>query len=127
MKAELAAIARAQAAYFKMVNDQGGVAGRKINFISLDDGYNPAKTVEQVRKLVEEEEVLLIFAALGTPPNSAIHKYMNQKKVPQLFVATGATLLEAYQAALACDSVSAFGGIIVYGIAADINRVVGTS
>jgi branched-chain amino acid transport system substrate-binding protein len=84
-------IGKAIGAYFQKVNDEGGVNGRKINFISLDDGYNPAKTVEQARKLVEEDEVLLIFQPLGTPSNSAIHKYMNQKKVPQLFVATGAT------------------------------------
>jgi len=84
-------IGKAMQAYWDMVNAQGGVNGRKIKFISVDDGYNPAKTVEQARKLVEEEEVLLLFAPLGTPPNSAIHKYMNQKKVPQLFVATGAT------------------------------------
>ena len=84
-------IGKAMQAYWDMVNAQGGVNGRKIKFVSVDDGYNPAKTVEQARKLVEEEEVLLLFAPLGTPPNSAIHKYMNQKKVPQLFVATGAT------------------------------------
>jgi ABC-type branched-subunit amino acid transport system substrate-binding protein len=84
-------IGRAIGAYFDKVNAEGGVNGRKINFITLDDGYNPAKTVEQARKLVEEEEVLLVFQTLGTPPNSAIHKYMNTKKVPQLFVATGAT------------------------------------
>ena len=84
-------IGKAMQAYWDMVNAQGGVNGRKIKFISVDDGYNPAKTVEQARKLVEEEEVLLLFAPLGTPPNSAIHKYMHQKKVPQLFVATGAT------------------------------------
>ncbi len=84
-------IGKAIAAYFEKVNAEGGVNGRKIKFLSLDDGYNPAKTVEQVRKLVEEEEVLFVFNPLGTPPNSAIHKYMNQKKVPQLFVATGAT------------------------------------
>jgi len=82
---------RSHSAFVKRVNDMGGVAGRKINFISLDDGYNPAKTVEQARKLVEEEEVLFVFNTLGTPPNTAIHKYMNTKKVPQLFVATGAT------------------------------------
>jgi branched-chain amino acid transport system substrate-binding protein len=74
-----------------MLNDQGGINGRKINFISLDDGYSPPKTVEQVRKLVEQDEVLFIYAPLGTPSNSAIHQYMNAKKVPQLFVATGAT------------------------------------
>ena len=85
------AIGKSIGAYFDKVNAEGGVNGRKIKFISLDDGYNPAKTVEQARKLVEQEEVLLIFQALGTPSNSAIHKYMNEKKVPQLFNATGAT------------------------------------
>jgi branched-chain amino acid transport system substrate-binding protein len=84
-------IGRTEAAYFKKINDEGGINGRKINFISYDDGYSPPKTVEQARKLVESDEVLLIFNSLGTPPNSAIHKYMNSKKVPQLFVATGAT------------------------------------
>jgi branched-chain amino acid transport system substrate-binding protein len=78
-------------AYFKKVNAEGGINGRKINFISYDDGYNPAKAVEQARKLVESDEVLLIFQSLGTPSNSAIQKYMNAKQVPQLFVATGAT------------------------------------
>jgi branched-chain amino acid transport system substrate-binding protein len=82
---------KTEAAYFAMINEQGGVNGRKINFISLDDGYSPPKTVEQVRKLVEQDEVLLVYAPLGTPSNSAIHQYMNAKKVPQLFVATGAT------------------------------------
>ena len=85
------AIGKAISAYFAKINEEGGINGRKLNFISLDDGYNPAKTVEQARKLVEEDEVLFIFNTLGTPPNSAIHKYMNTKKVPQLFVATGAT------------------------------------
>jgi branched-chain amino acid transport system substrate-binding protein len=84
-------IGRTETAYFKMINDQGGINGRKINFISYDDNYSPPKTVEQARKLVESDEVLLIFNSLGTPPNTAIQKYMNQKKVPQLFVATGAT------------------------------------
>jgi ABC-type branched-subunit amino acid transport system substrate-binding protein len=84
-------IGKTEAAYFKMINDAGGINGRKINFISYDDGYSPPKTVEQARKLVESDEVLFIFNSLGTPPNSAIHKYMNMKKVPQLFVATGAT------------------------------------
>ncbi len=84
-------IGKTEAAYFKMINDKGGINGRKINFISYDDAYSPPKTVEQARKLVESDEVLLIFNSLGTPPNSAIHKYMNSKKVPQLFVATGAT------------------------------------
>ena len=85
------AIGKAIAAYMDKVNAEGGINGRMLKLISLDDGYNPAKTVEQARKLVEEDEVLLLFQPLGTPPNSAIHKYMNQKKVPQLFVATGAT------------------------------------
>ena len=85
------AIGKAISAYFAKINDEGGINGRKVTFIALDDGYNPAKTVEQARKLVEEDEVLFVFNTLGTPPNSAIHKYMNTKKVPQLFVATGAT------------------------------------
>jgi branched-chain amino acid transport system substrate-binding protein len=84
-------IGKAEAAYFRMLNDQGGINGRKINFISYDDAYSPPKTVEQVRKLVEEDGVLLMLATLGTPTNSAIQGYLNQKKVPQLFVATGAT------------------------------------
>ena len=84
-------IGKTIAAYFKKVNAEGGINGRKINFISYDDGYSPPKAVEQARKLVESDEVLLIFQSLGTPSNSAIHKYMNAKKVPQLFVATGAT------------------------------------
>src|SRR5438105_8050102 len=84
-------IGKTEAAYFKKINDAGGINGRKINFISYDDAYSPPKTVEQARKLVESDEVLFIFNSLGTPPNSAIHKYMNAKKVPQLFVATGAT------------------------------------
>ena len=78
-------------AYFKKVNAEGGINGRKINFISYDDAYSPPKAVEQVRKLVESDEVLLVFDPLGTPSNTAIQKYMNSKKVPQLFVATGAT------------------------------------
>jgi branched-chain amino acid transport system substrate-binding protein len=84
------AIGKAQAAYFAMINEQGGVNGRKINFISRDDSYSPPKTVEQVRKLVEEDQVLLLFQTLGTPPNLAIRGYLNDNKVPQLFVATGA-------------------------------------
>ena len=84
-------IGKTEAAYFNKINAEGGINGRKINFISYDDGYSPPKTVEQARKLVESDEVLLIFNSLGTPPNSAIQKYMNTKKVPQLFVATGAT------------------------------------
>ena len=85
------AIGKSIAAYFRMVNDRGGINGRKLNFISYDDGYSPPKTVEMARKLVEQNEVLLLFQSLGTPSNTAIHKYMNAKKVPQLFVATGAT------------------------------------
>ena len=85
------AIGKSIGAYFEKINAEGGINGRKVKFISLDDGYNPAKSVEQARKLVEEDEVLLVFQPLGTPSNSAIHKYMNTKKVPQLFVATGAT------------------------------------
>jgi ABC-type branched-subunit amino acid transport system substrate-binding protein len=84
-------IGKTEAAYFNMINAQGGINGRKINFISYDDGYVPPKAVEQARKLVEADEVLLIFQSLGTPSNVAIQKYMNTKKVPQLFVATGAT------------------------------------
>ena len=84
-------IGKTIAAYWKMVNDQGGINGRKIEFVSYDDGYSPPKTVEMARRLVEQDQVLLIFQSLGTPPNSAIHKYMNAKKVPHLFVATGAT------------------------------------
>jgi branched-chain amino acid transport system substrate-binding protein len=86
------AIGKAIGAYFAKINAEGGINGRQVKFISLDDGYNPARTVEHTRKLVEEEEVLLLFQTLGTPPNTAIHKYMNSKKVPQLFVATGATM-----------------------------------
>src|SRR5437868_14330723 len=85
-----ATIGKTEDAYFKKINAEGGINGRKINFISYDDGYNPAKTVEQARKLVEADEVLLIFNSLGTPGNTAIQKYMNAKKVPQLFVSTGA-------------------------------------
>ncbi len=84
-------IGKTEQAYFNKVNAEGGVNGRKINFISYDDGFSPPKTVEQARKLIESDEVLLIFGSDGTSPNSAIHKYMNAKKVPQLFVATGAT------------------------------------
>jgi branched-chain amino acid transport system substrate-binding protein len=84
-------IGRTIEAVFKMTNDNGGVNGRKINFITYDDGYAPPKAVEMVRKLVEEDKVLFVFNTLGTPSNTAIHKYMNGKKVPQLFVATGAS------------------------------------
>ena len=84
-------IGKVQAAYFKQLNEQGGVNGRKINFISLDDGYSPPKTVEMIRRLVEQDEVLLTLGTLGTPSNTAIHKYMNTKKVPHMFLATGAS------------------------------------
>jgi ABC-type branched-subunit amino acid transport system substrate-binding protein len=84
-------IGKAEAGYFKKINDEGGINGRKINFISVDDGYSPPKAVEMARRLVEQDQVLFVFQSLGTPSNSAIHKYMNAKKVPQLFVATGAT------------------------------------
>ncbi len=84
-------IGKSIGAYFKMVNEQGGINGRKVVWISYDDGYSPPKTVEMVRKLVEQDQVLMVFQTLGTPPNTAIQKYMNTKKVPQSFVATGAT------------------------------------
>ncbi|MDE2241219.1 MAG: ABC transporter substrate-binding protein [Bradyrhizobium sp.] len=84
-------IGKTEEAYFRMVNDQGGINGRKIDWISYDDGYSPPKTVEQTRKLIESDEVLLVFNALGTPTQSAVQKYQNAKKVPQLFVATGAS------------------------------------
>ena len=84
-------IGKTMSAYFRMINDNGGVNGRKINFITYDDAYSPPKTVEQARKLVESDEVFLIFASLGTAPNAAIQKYMNNMKVPQIFVATGAS------------------------------------
>ena len=86
------AIGRAETAYFKMINEQGGINGRKINLISLDDGYSPPRTVEQVRRLVEEEKVAFLFNPLGTPPNAAIRPYCNENKIPQLFVATGAAM-----------------------------------
>jgi branched-chain amino acid transport system substrate-binding protein len=86
-----ASIGKAQAAYFKMINEQGGVNGRKINLIQYDDAYSPPKAVEQVRKLVESDEVLLTFQIIGTPSNAAVQKYLNAKKVPQLFAATGAS------------------------------------
>jgi len=86
-----ATIGKTQAAYMKMINDQGGVNGRKINLIQYDDAYSPPKAVEQVRKLVESDEVLLMFQLLGTPSNAAVQKYLNTKKVPQLFAATGAS------------------------------------
>jgi branched-chain amino acid transport system substrate-binding protein len=84
-------IGKSEEAYFRMINENGGINGRKIKFISYDDAYSPPKAVEQVRKLVESDEVLVVFSALGTPSNTAIQKYLNAKKVPQLFAATGAT------------------------------------
>jgi branched-chain amino acid transport system substrate-binding protein len=92
-----AAIGKTETAFFNMVNEQGGVAGHKINFISLDDGYMPPRTVEDVRRLVEQEEVAFLFNTLGTPTNTAIEKYLNHAKVPQLFVATGADKWGNYQ------------------------------
>ncbi|OAF01636.1 branched-chain amino acid ABC transporter substrate-binding protein [Bradyrhizobium centrolobii] len=86
-----ASIGKTQAAYFKMINDQGGINGRKITLIQYDDAYSPPKAVEQVRKLVESDEVLLTFQIIGTPSNAAVQKYLNSKKVPQLFAATGAS------------------------------------
>ncbi|TKT70275.1 branched-chain amino acid ABC transporter substrate-binding protein [Afipia massiliensis] len=85
-----ATIAKAQAAYFQMLNDNGGINGRKINYISYDDAYSPPKTVEQARKLVESDEVLFLLSPLGTPGNSAIHKYLNARKIPHLFLTSGA-------------------------------------
>jgi branched-chain amino acid transport system substrate-binding protein len=92
-----AQIGRTQAAFFRMVNDHGGINGRKISFISYDDAFSPPKTVEQARKLVEGDEVLFIFESLGTPTNAAIQKYMNEKHVPHLFVATGASRFGDYK------------------------------
>jgi branched-chain amino acid transport system substrate-binding protein len=85
-------IGRTEAAYFKMINEQGGINGRKINFITLDDAYSPPKTVEQIRRLVEDEKVAFLFQTLGTAPNLAIRQYLNDNKVPQLFVSTGAAV-----------------------------------
>jgi branched-chain amino acid transport system substrate-binding protein len=90
-------IGKTETAFFNMINDQGGVAGRKINFISLDDAYSPPKTVEDVRQLVEQDDVAFCFQNLGTPCNSAIATYMNQKKVPQLFVGSGASKWSDYK------------------------------
>jgi branched-chain amino acid transport system substrate-binding protein len=91
------AIGRGEAAFFKMINEQGGVNGRKINLVSVDDSYSPPKTVEQIRKLVEQDQVAFIFNSLGTPSNSAIREYLNDNKVPQLFVSTGASKFGDYQ------------------------------
>src|SRR5665213_1545413 len=84
-------IGKVQAAYVRMINEQGGIGGRKINLIQYDDAYSPPKTVEQVRKLVESDEVLTTFQIIGTPPNAAVQKYLNERKVPQLLASTGAT------------------------------------
>jgi branched-chain amino acid transport system substrate-binding protein len=84
-------IARAEAAYFQMLNDQGGVNGRKIEFLTLDDAYTPSKTVEQTRKLVEQDDVLAMFSSVGTAPNISVQKYLNARHVPQIFVSSGAT------------------------------------
>jgi Periplasmic binding protein len=84
-------LARAEAAYFQMLNDEGGVNGRKIKFLTLDDAYSPAKTVEQTRKLVEQDDVLAVFSSVGTAPNISVQKYLNAKHIPQLFVSSGAT------------------------------------
>jgi branched-chain amino acid transport system substrate-binding protein len=92
-----AVIGRAEAAYFRMVNDQGGINGRKIDYVSYDDGYSPPKTVEQVRKLIEGDEVLLLYSVLGTPPNLAIVKYINARKVPHLLIASGGTVFGDYR------------------------------
>jgi branched-chain amino acid transport system substrate-binding protein len=86
-----AAVGKVEVAYFKMINERGGIRGRKITLLSYDDGYNPAKTVEQVRRLVESDQVLLTFQSLGTPTNAAVQNYLNAKKVPHLFLSTGAT------------------------------------
>ena len=90
-------VGKLEIAFFKMVNDQGGVAGRKINFISLDDGYSPPKTLEQVRRLIEEDQVALLFNNMGTPTSSAIQRYVNQKKVPHLFIAASGDKFGDYQ------------------------------
>src|SRR4030095_14604929 len=86
-----AGIGKTQAAYMRMINEQGGINGRKVNLIQYDDAYSPPKAVEQVRKLVESDEVLLTFQIIGTPSNAAVQKYLNAKKVPQLLAATGAS------------------------------------
>ena len=84
-------IGKVQAAYIRMINEHGGINGRKVNLIQYDDAYNPPKTVEQVRKLVEDDEILTTFQIIGTPPNAAVQKYLNDKKIPQLLASTGAT------------------------------------
>ncbi len=93
----LGIMARCQAAYFTMVNDQGGIAGRKINFIYYDDAFNPAKTVEQTRRLIEGDNVAFLFSMLGTAPNSAVVKYINSNKVPHLFLSVNGDKWGDYQ------------------------------
>src|SRR5664280_743598 len=84
-------IGKTETAYFKKINDEGGINGRRIVFVSVDDGYSPPKTVEATRRLVEQDQVLLMFGSLGTPQNTAVHGYMNTRRVPQLLVASGAS------------------------------------
>src|SRR3978361_853145 len=88
-------LGKVQAAYIRMINEQGGINGRKVNLIQYDDAYSPPKTVEQVRKLVESDEILTTFQIIGTPPNAAVQKYLNDKKVPQLLASTGASRFSA--------------------------------
>jgi branched-chain amino acid transport system substrate-binding protein len=83
-------IGKSESAYFRMINDQGGINGRHVTFISLDDGYSPSRTLEQTRRLVEQDQVLAIMGSFGTPPNAAIHQYLNTRQVPQLFIQAGA-------------------------------------
>lgn len=92
-----ASIGKAQSAFFRMLNDSGGIAGRRITFISLDDGYSPPRTVEQARRLLEQEEVAFLFSTLGTPTNAAIQRYCNERKTPQLFVVAGSEKMANYK------------------------------
>ena len=98
------ALGKGEVAYFKMLNDRGGINGRKVNLISLDDGYAPPKTVEQTRRLVESDEVALIFSSIGTAHNTAIAKYLQGKNIPQLFVGSGASKFADYRAISAGDT-----------------------
>ena len=88
-ESSLGVIGRTSVAFYKMINEQGGVNGRKINFLSVDDGYSPPKTVEQTRRLIEQEQVLAIFGSLGTPTSASVQRYLNERKVPQLFLFSG--------------------------------------